>query len=124
MEPEMLDDGARMPRWNITPEALYVLEDVFRMQPFPPIMMREKLAKSLDVTPRQVQIWFQNRRQRARHTQFKPTGAQPVDGGDGMPGIGHHAVHHERPMQHQWCEQQQQQWCAHAAARSSEPIAR
>ena len=53
LEPDV-DDGARLPRWNITPEALYILEDIFRMQPFPPIMMREKLAKSLDVTPRQV----------------------------------------------------------------------
>jgi len=81
--PEGGEDASRMPRWNIMPETLYVLEDVFRTQPFPPMMMREKLAKTLDVTPRQVQIWFQNRRQRARHTKFKP-GAGGMDDGNSI----------------------------------------
>lgn len=62
-------DGARVARWNIAPDALEVLEEVFLVQQFPPIAMRERLAQTLNVTARQIQIWFQNRRQRARQAR-------------------------------------------------------
>lgn len=60
---------SRAPRWNIPPTALTTLEDVFRANHFPSVEARDKLAALLDVKPRQIQVWFQNRRQRERNQQ-------------------------------------------------------
>jgi len=58
---------SKLPRWNINRSALYVLEQVFDLEKFPSHHMRQRLAADLAVTPRQVQVWFQNRRQRERN---------------------------------------------------------
>jgi len=62
-EPE--DDKSR---WQIRPgsKALAVLEQVYRLDPFPGMEARRELARQLNVTVRQVQVWFQNKRQRQR----------------------------------------------------------
>lgn len=62
---------SRAPRWNIPASALAVLEDIFRVQHFPSVEARDKLARQLHVKPRQIQVWFQNRRQRERNSQRK-----------------------------------------------------
>jgi hypothetical protein len=62
---------SRAPRWNIPPSALVILEEVFAAQHFPSVESRDKLAKELGVKPRQIQVWFQNRRQRERNNQRK-----------------------------------------------------
>jgi len=52
-------------RWNIPQEALSVLEEMYWKDKFPSVETRKALAEDLKVTPRQVQRWFQNKRQRA-----------------------------------------------------------
>lgn len=53
-------------RWNITPAQRRLLERTYKTTPYPVFALREQLGRQLNVTPRQVQIWFQNRRQRSR----------------------------------------------------------
>jgi len=57
--------STKAPRWNITKLALHKLELVFLSEKFPSVETREALAAQLAVTPRQVQVWFQNKRQRS-----------------------------------------------------------
>mmetsp|Transcript_12290 Transcript_12290/g.20708 ORF Transcript_12290/g.20708 Transcript_12290/m.20708 type:complete len:564 (-) Transcript_12290:533-2224(-) len=54
-------------RWNITRGALELLEQAFAMDKFPSLFVRQQLANELNVSCRQVQVWFQNRRQRERN---------------------------------------------------------
>jgi len=53
-------------RWQIGSSALQVLEHVYTMEPFPGLETRRDLARQLNVSARQVQVWFQNKRQRER----------------------------------------------------------
>eukprot|EP00967_Tisochrysis_lutea_P031567 scaffold37239_cov37-Tisochrysis_lutea.AAC.1 len=53
-------------RWRITESSKEVLEREFRRERFPSASHRLKLAKCLNVDPRRIQVWFQNRRQRNR----------------------------------------------------------
>merc|ERR1712087_414565 len=54
-------------RWNITRGALDLLEQAFNLVKFPSLFVRQQLAQELNVSCRQVQVWFQNRRQRERN---------------------------------------------------------
>ena len=54
------------PRWHIDSEALDVLERLFDIDRFPNVETRKRLGTDLNVSPRQIQVWFQNRRQRER----------------------------------------------------------
>ena len=54
------------PRWHIDAPTLSVLEQVFKMEQFPNVETRKRLGDDLKVAPRQIQVWFQNRRQRER----------------------------------------------------------
>ena len=56
----------RRPRWTPSDEAKALLEVVFCGESFPTLTVRNQLAGQLGIDPRQVQIWFQNRRQRER----------------------------------------------------------
>ena len=60
------DPKGKLSRWQIGNCALSVLEQVYSMDPFPGLDARRELAKQLNVSPRQVQVWFQNKRQRER----------------------------------------------------------
>ena len=51
-------------RWRITPKALELLECVYAQEACPSTATRDVLALQLGATPRQVQVWFQNKRQR------------------------------------------------------------
>jgi len=53
-------------RWRIGEQSKDVLEAEFRKERFPSAGARLKLAESLDVEPRRIQVWFQNRRQRTK----------------------------------------------------------
>lgn len=56
--------GSKTARWVLSEDVRARMESVYRKQKFPSMALRENLAKELDVTLRQVQVWFQNRRQR------------------------------------------------------------
>jgi hypothetical protein len=47
-------DGDAKARWLISPPALYLLEQVFKMEHFPSLHMRQRLAADLNVSARQV----------------------------------------------------------------------
>jgi len=51
-------------RWVLSDEAKRALEAVYNERRFPTLAMREELAQELGGSLRQVQVWFQNRRQR------------------------------------------------------------
>ncbi|KAJ3391528.1 hypothetical protein HDU80_011018 [Chytriomyces hyalinus] len=50
-------------RFKPTDEELEVLSKIFQKNPFPSVAMRTKLAERMGLTIKQVQFWFQNRRQ-------------------------------------------------------------
>jgi len=54
----------KVPRWVLSDEAKRALEAVYQQRRFPTLAMREKLSTDLGGTLRQIQVWFQNRRQR------------------------------------------------------------
>lgn len=56
----------RRPRWTPSDDAKALLETIFSADAFPTFAVRSKLAAQLGIDGRQVQIWFQNRRQRER----------------------------------------------------------
>ena len=53
-------------RWHIDAATLAVLEKVFMLDQFPNVETRKQLGAELGVSTRQIQVWFQNRRQRER----------------------------------------------------------
>merc|ERR1719231_1164219 len=67
-------DARRPKRCKISREQLAVLISSFDEEPLPNFDQRQALAKLLGMTPRSVQIWFQNRRQRLKPMQPKPSG--------------------------------------------------
>jgi len=73
-------------RWHIDASTLAILERVFAMDQFPNVETRRQLGADLNVSTRQIQVWFQNRRQRERKlksssgglSQLTPSTASPV----------------------------------------------
>lgn len=53
-------------RWILDAFDRAALEHAFRLDPFPNASMRQQLGNDLNVSPRQIQVWFQNRRQREK----------------------------------------------------------
>lgn len=51
------------PRWKSSPYQLYILTQAFQRTPFPSKEARLLLSLTLEIPPRTLQIWFQNRRQ-------------------------------------------------------------
>ncbi|KAJ3170949.1 hypothetical protein HK101_011273 [Irineochytrium annulatum] len=62
-------------RRRITDEQLATLESCFRRDPLPKLEQREHLAETLGMTPRSVQVWFQNRRQSRKKRRASERGA-------------------------------------------------
>ena len=54
-----------------------LLEKVFEVEKCPGRTVRAELAARLRVSPRQIQVWFQNKRQRTR-AGAKPTVAESI----------------------------------------------
>ncbi|KAJ3043913.1 hypothetical protein HDV00_003953 [Rhizophlyctis rosea] len=60
--------SSKLKRKRATASQLAALVGVFEKNFFPSTLERERLARELNMTPRAVQIWFQNRRQSWRNT--------------------------------------------------------
>ncbi|GAA5988131.1 hypothetical protein JCM10908_002077 [Rhodotorula pacifica] len=56
-------------RRRTSPAQLRVLEHHFTRSPKPDLTLRKQLATELDMTPREVQVWFQNRRAKVKKLQ-------------------------------------------------------
>ena len=56
-------------RWIISPPALYLLEQVFKIEHFPSLHMRQRLAADLNVSARQVRKQMTSLTSHA-HTQW------------------------------------------------------
>ncbi|KAI9319714.1 hypothetical protein BX666DRAFT_1317293 [Dichotomocladium elegans] len=69
-DPISLDDGPNLPlkakRRRANAKQLEVLNRVFERTVFPSTQLRAELGRQLGMSPRTVQIWFQNRRQAIR----------------------------------------------------------
>lgn len=55
-------DGSKPKRKRASPQQLTLLNNIFEMTYFPSSDLRLAIGKELDMVPRSVQIWFQNRR--------------------------------------------------------------
>mmetsp|Transcript_15626 Transcript_15626/g.51582 ORF Transcript_15626/g.51582 Transcript_15626/m.51582 type:complete len:296 (+) Transcript_15626:60-947(+) len=81
-------------RSKISRPQLLVLTQHFESDPLPSFEKRQALAQQLDMTPRSVQIWFQNRRQRLLKPQRQAEGAEasqrfePASGDDAVSEAG------------------------------------
>jgi len=64
-------------RWRVSPDETRVLEMVFALTPRPNKAAIQQLSATLRVTPRQVQVWFQNRRQRWRKEVLETQNIMP-----------------------------------------------
>eukprot|EP01124_Arcella_intermedia_P023499 TRINITY_DN3747_c0_g2_i1.p1 TRINITY_DN3747_c0_g2~~TRINITY_DN3747_c0_g2_i1.p1 ORF type:complete len:252 (+),score=55.01 TRINITY_DN3747_c0_g2_i1:258-1013(+) len=53
-------------RMRTTPQQLRILEKTYEKEKIPSLTLREELAAQLGMTPRRVQVWFQNKRAKER----------------------------------------------------------
>ncbi|KAI9313249.1 Homeodomain-like protein, partial [Dichotomocladium elegans] len=60
------DSHKKMKRKRASPSQLLVLNRVFNQTSFPSTELRAQLGEQLSMSPRTVQIWFQNKRQALR----------------------------------------------------------
>ncbi|XP_054834643.1 homeobox expressed in ES cells 1 [Eublepharis macularius] len=58
----------RRPRTAFTRNQIELLENVFRVNSYPGIDVREELAQKLDLDEDRIQIWFQNRRAKMKRS--------------------------------------------------------
>jgi len=66
MNPSYRETANANTRWHIDATTLAILEEVFLLDQFPNNDTRKRLGEKLEVSTRQIQVWFQNRRQRER----------------------------------------------------------
>ena len=73
------------PRWRIDRSQRGMLEKAFQAKRFPSPETKKRLADSLNVDVRRIQVWFQNRRQRLKPLDEEPSSPtrEIFDGMDG-----------------------------------------
>ncbi|KAJ9107683.1 hypothetical protein QFC21_001143 [Naganishia friedmannii] len=69
-------------RKRTSPEQLAILEDTFEETPKPTADARKLIAEKIGMTPRSVQVWFQNRRQKKKSLAKKELKLDPVETND------------------------------------------
>ncbi|KAJ1305704.1 hypothetical protein OPQ81_010439 [Rhizoctonia solani] len=74
---------------------LQLLNDTYARTMFPTTEERADIARRINMTPRQVQIWFQNRRQASRQNQTPEPGTPSGLAMEGTYGEGHSDYLHE-----------------------------
>ncbi|KAJ2317124.1 hypothetical protein GGI00_006843, partial [Coemansia sp. RSA 2681] len=98
------ETSRRRTRTTLTPYQLRVLFRVWERTQYPSSDLRYRLATSLMMTPRNVQIWFQNQRQKTkeraemRRRTHSPSIHSAVLANMGIAQISH--LHHQRQPQH------------------------
>lgn len=65
-------------RTHLKPSQVATLQEAFNANPLPDSSVRSQLAQELAVTERTIQIWFQNRRAKARKIDVIPTNTSSV----------------------------------------------
>jgi hypothetical protein len=55
-------------RLRTTPEQLKILEEIYLYEKIPSLSLREELSVKLGMTPRRIQVWFQNKRAKERRS--------------------------------------------------------
>ncbi|KAL1922901.1 uncharacterized protein VTP21DRAFT_9277 [Calcarisporiella thermophila] len=83
-----------------TPYQTRVLRKVLALTAFPSTQMRRMLAEALNMSPRTVQIWYQNRRQKEKSRQAAQRNHVPPEG-RGAAEANKEAPHHHQHQQHQ-----------------------
>ena len=66
LDPMQVIGKGNSSRWILDAFDRAALEHAFRLDPFPNASARQQLGLELNVSPRQIQVWFQNRRQREK----------------------------------------------------------
>ena len=56
----------RESRMTFTPEQISVLEEHYNNNPLPKAVLREEIGNSLGITAKKVDVWFKNRRAKAK----------------------------------------------------------
>ncbi|CAH7669941.1 hypothetical protein BY996DRAFT_4604767 [Phakopsora pachyrhizi] len=69
-------------RRRTTPAQLGVLEAQFESNCKPDVVLRKQLAEQLDMTPREVQVWFQNRRAKTKKLEKRAEQESGKPGGE------------------------------------------
>ncbi|KAI8818433.1 uncharacterized protein EV422DRAFT_188355 [Fimicolochytrium jonesii] len=88
LEPEQdMSNAPKLKRKRATPSQLHVLNAVFAQTHFPSTDLRIRIAEQLGMTPRAVQIWFQNKRQGERVKTVKPS-STPITHSTPHPQVG------------------------------------
>nr|P55813.1 RecName: Full=Homeobox protein EgHBX4 [Echinococcus granulosus] len=60
---------SRRERTIYTPEQLEAMEEVFGVNRYPDVSMREELASRLGINESKIQVWFKNRRAKLRNLE-------------------------------------------------------
>ncbi|KAF1800536.1 hypothetical protein FB192DRAFT_1283412 [Mucor lusitanicus] len=91
------DEPVKAKRKRASPSQLSVLNRVFEQTFFPSTELRMELGKQLGMSPRTVQIWFQNKRQsiRTRERGVTHIASPPIS-----PSIRHYASPPPPPTNH------------------------
>uniref|UniRef100_A0A6B2LJU6 Homeobox domain-containing protein n=1 Tax=Arcella intermedia TaxID=1963864 RepID=A0A6B2LJU6_9EUKA len=72
--------GSSKKRFRTTPHQLQVLEKTYEADKMPSLALREDLAQKLGMTPRRVQVWFQNKRAKERRNTKSTSSSNPPSG--------------------------------------------
>lgn len=82
----LINQKPKRRRKRTTEEQMEVLEKAYRYDKMPNQSLRESLAKELGMTPRRVQVWFQNKRAKERRILKSGNGSQsPQDAHEEVP---------------------------------------